>query len=591
MIVPMKRISILCLSRDAEDAISKLRSMGVLHVEHAQEPKGEDLSGLLDDLSLVKEALAIISEKEFLEHGCEDKGGVPSDWRAVARRIIADRKRFDQLNDYSRSLRASIVQWQEWGDFEPSEIEELAAKNIFLRLYAIPEKELSKLPGDAVVRVLSTRAGTAYCCIVSREKTDIPFKELVLPRSSLTDMGTRLMEDKKTILAVQNDIRKWSCYRGSFLNIALAFEKELEFHEAIRGMGNVGELAYVNGFIPFDSEDDILEKAKKEQWGILITEPLPDEQVPTLIRNPKWVSILQPLIKLLEILPGYTELDTSPIFLIFFSLFFGIIIGDAGYGLLYLLITVLLQRKFGANMPDKRIFSLMYVLSLCAIAWGVLTGTFFGQAWLVTTGIKALVPVLNDPVFVQSMCFLIGATHLSLAHAWRFIVQLPSLTALAELGWISILWAAFFLVKMLLLGAEFPFFGKYMIIGGISLVVLFSCPRRNFLLTIAAGLGNIALSIMNSFGDIVSYVRLFAVGLAGVAISDAFNSMAQGAAGSGMFGFIAAGLILLAGHTLNFVLSPMSVLVHGVRLNVLEFSGHAGVTWSGMAYKPLKKEG
>jgi len=589
MIVPMKKISILCLAHESESAISKLRGLGVLHVEHSQEPRGEDITALSEEISLAREALAILSEKEFSDNQCKGDYSVQKDWHSVARRIIADKKRYDQLKDYSRILQGMIVQWQEWGDFDPSRIEELASKNIFVRLYSIPEKELKKVPEGLVVEVISKSAGSVNCCVISREKIDLPFKEITPPKTSLTDMGVRFMEDKKTILDIQKDIKKLSCYKWSFLDIQKALEKELEFHETVKGMGSAGELAYVSGFIPFDSESMLLETAKKEKWAVLVTDPSPDEIIPTLIRNPKWVSIIQPVLKFLEVLPGYTELDTSPVFLIFFSLFFGIIIGDAGYGFLYFLLTFIAHKKIGKDMQDQRIFSLMYVLSSCAIVWGVLTGTYFGQAWLAHTSIKALVPALNDPVIMQGVCFFIGVVHLSLAHFWRFLIQLPSRTAWADFGWIIILWAAYLLVKMLLLGAVFPFFRKYMIITGISLVVLFSSPRKTFLRTIGAGLGNIALSLMNSFGDIVSYVRLFAVGLAGVAISDAFTAMAAGARGDSTVGLIGAAAILIAGHLLNFVLSPMSVLVHGIRLNVLEFSGHAGVSWSGTAYRPLKK--
>lgn len=589
MIVPMKKVSLLCLGRDAESAVSRLRVLGVFHVEHQQAPQGKDISSLNDDLTLVKDALDVLSEKEFLDRPCRENHRVPGDWRTIARRITDSRKRLDQLEEYSRTLKNRVVEWQHWGDFDPVQVAALAQKNIFIRLYEVPEKETADFPADVIVKVISRRAGTAYCCVVSRRQSDIPFKEVVLPRMSLTQIGMRLMEDREAMNDIREDIRKWTSYRDSFVNVRQAFDRELEFHEAVRGMGQAGELAYLVGYAPFDVQNLLIDEAKKEKWGIFISDPSPEDAIPTLVRNPKWVSLIQPLLKLLDVLPGYSELDISPLFLIFFSLFFGILIGDAGYGLVYFLVTFILHRKFGAKLQDRRIFPLMYVLSSCAIMWGILTGTFFGQEWLAISGVKAIAPVLNDPAFIQGLCFLIGVVHLSLAHSWRFIVSFPALTALAELGWISILWAAFLLVKTLLLGAVFPFFGNYLVIGGISLVILFSAPRKNIFAQIGAGLGALLLSIMNSFGDIVSYVRLFAVGLAGVAISDAFNAMAAGAASTGIVGIVAAGLILVAGHSLNFVLSPMSVLVHGVRLNVLEFSGHAGVTWSGVPYKPLKK--
>jgi V/A-type H+-transporting ATPase subunit I len=236
-------------------------------------------------------------------------------------------------------------------------------------------------------------------------------------------------------------------------------------------------------------------------------------------------------------------------------------------------------------------FYLFYLLSISAIVFGVLGGIFFGQEWLEKLGINPLVPALDNPQSMQAICFFIGALHLTLAHGWRFILKMPSLEALADIGWIGVLWAAFFLAKNLILGDSLPYFWKWLAVAGISLVILFTSPQKNIFKGIANGLGTLALSLVNNFTDVVSYIRLFAVGLAGIAIADAFNAMA------GMVGFkniaamIVSVLILIIGHSLAIALGPVSVLVHGVRLNVLEFSGHANVTWSGFKYKPFKEEG
>ena len=250
--------------------------------------------------------------------------------------------------------------------------------------------------------------------------------------------------------------------------------------------------------------------------------------MPTLLRNPVLIKLIQPVLKLLELVPGYNEIDISPFFFIFFSLFFGMIIGDAGFGLLYFILTFIVHKKMGKKLKNKTPIFLFYVLSSCAIIWGILSGTFFGQAWLVARGIKPLVPLLSNINFVQALCFFIGALHLTIAHSWRFALKLPTLPAFADLGWISIIWAAFFLAKNLLLGDTFPFFGKWLILGGITLVIFFTSPQRNILKCIGQGLAAVALGLVNNFTDVVSYVRLFAVGLAGVAIADAFNVMAVG---------------------------------------------------------------
>jgi V/A-type H+-transporting ATPase subunit I len=294
------------------------------------------------------------------------------------------------------------------------------------------------------------------------------------------------------------------------------------------------------------------------------------------------------VFELLGITPGYRELDISVLFLIFFGIFFGILIGDAGYGLVYILLTFVLQKVLKSPAGLRTTFSLFYYMGSFALLWGILTGTFFGQTWLLNLGFRPLVPQLNDTTTMQTFCFFLGALHLSIAHAWRAYLKLPSLAAIADAGWICILWTAFFLARTLILGAAFPSFGIWLVTAGIVLVVLFAHPQAGLLRTIGSGMGTVALSLVNNLTDVISYIRLFAVGLATLAIAETTNTLASGF-GTGVAALAAGGVILIIGHSINLILGPMSVLVHGVRLNVLEFSGHANVTWSGVAFEPFRE--
>jgi V/A-type H+-transporting ATPase subunit I len=139
------------------------------------------------------------------------------------------------------------------------------------------------------------------------------------------------------------------------------------------------------------------------------------------------------------------------------------------------------------------------------------------------------------------------------------------------------------------LGHSFPQFAKWFFIVGPALVVLFSSPCKNILKGIVNGLGSLLLNIANSFTDVVSYIRLFAVGLATVAVADAFNKMAMGIGFNNFLQGLLTSFILLIGHLLNVILGPLSILVHGVRLNVLEFCNHLDIKWSGFVYKPLQE--
>lgn len=585
MIVPMKKVFILTQAKDAMPAVKSLRNLGVLHVEHLSMPGGEDINSLREDIAAIEKAIDILSLPEFYEKCDVRSVKMLKDWRSAAKHLADSKARYDQLYEYTISLKEKISQWQSWGDFDPEEVRVLSDKGLDVKFYQIPAKELNPNEEGLAIKVVSTVKGTANCVVISDKKIKMPYKELEIPRLGLNQMKAKLIETHEIIERVKGEIKKYVCYHERFLCIKRAFRKELEFHEAVRGMGRSDEISYIKGYAPFDRVDAISEYAAKEGHGIFVTDPSDEDTVPTLVRTPRWASIIKPVYKLLEILPGYKELDVSPVFLLFLGLFFGMIIGDAGYGILYILLTLFAQIKLGPRARDKRIFFLLYFFSSCAIFWGILTGTVFGQEWYLRAGHKPIIPLLNDTKFIQTFCFFLGAFHLTIGHIWQAVRKIPSLTALVDIGWIAVLWSAFFFARTLILSDPLPGFINYLLYSGIALVVFFTNPQKNIFKGVAEGLGTVALSIVNNFTDVVSYVRLFAVGLAGVAISDTVNTL------SDIFGggnFAVKIVIVFLGHTINILLGPISVLVHGIRLNVLEFSGHVGLTWSGIPYRPLE---
>jgi V/A-type H+-transporting ATPase subunit I len=590
MIVAMKKAFLIVQNKDRESTLKNLRKLGLIHIEHTRDPKGREITLIQEDLNLANQAMGILGNFTQEPVAVSTEGEKQGDLKFIIQHIIDLHKRHEQLKEYSITLKSRIDQWERWGDFEPQEVEALRKKNIYLRFYEVLKDQIGSFPKGLIIKKISTQGSVVKCLAISWGEPEVPFKEIELPKLSLSAMQKRLKEDALTLESIRDNLAAHAHYLEKLAAFKNSLEQELEFYEAIYGTGEAEELTYLKGYVPFDSERKLIAAARKEGWGILLKEPGENDNVPTLMRNPYWIALIRPVLKLLEVVPGYRELDISPVFLIFFSLFFGMLIGDAGYGLVYLLLTALVHKKLGKKVRNKSIFFLFYVLSSCAIIWGLLIGSFFGQEWLLKAGYKPLAPSLNNVSFIQAFCFLVGAIHLSIAHSWRAILKAPALSALADIGWISILWAAFFIAKTLLLGDAFPPSGKWLIIAGLVLVLFFTNPQKNLLKAIGNGLGTIALSLMNNFTDIVSYVRLFAVGLATVAIADAFNAMALSVASGGIVAVIMGGLILVAGHGLNIILGPMSVLVHGVRLNVLEFSGHANVTWSGFEYKPLSEK-
>ncbi len=189
---------------------------------------------------------------------------------------------------------------------------------------------------------------------------------------------------------------------------------------------------------------------------------------------------------------------------------------------------------------------------------------------------------------VQKVMFLIGAVHLSIGRlqlAWKYS---NSVKAIAQLGWIAIIWGLNLTVNQMVLGIPAPGIMIWLFIGGALLVALFSNPGQSFFKGILSSLGSLPLSIINGFSDIISYIRLYAVGLSTVLMATSFNQMAIGDGISTIASAIGAVIVLILGHGLNMILAGMAVIVHGVRLNMLEYSTHADVEFSGTDYNPFK---
>ncbi len=591
----MRKATILFETKDAEETINNVRQFGVLHIEHQFLPEGRDISALQEKVALINSSLDTLNQVVGSDKNIQPQQKIRGDWETITNNLNELHKRQEQLESSSGNILGQIKEWERWGEVDPDQIHHLSQNGIYLKLYRVPVKKIRNFPDDVVVQTIFISGDTAYCAAISRRQFECPFEEILPPKQSMSSLKSRLDINYKTMEMIKGEIAESACFYEDLLEIRKNLEKEIEFHQVLSGMGKEGALSYITGYIPSDMETNLIAEAKSRKWGILVADPFPEDSVPTLLRNPRWVRMIEPVLGFLGLTPGYHELDVSLPFLIFFAIFFGMLIGDAGYGLVYILITLLitfsLWKKRKLNTEMKTVVSLFFLLGSFAILWGILTCVFFGQEWLLNLGFKPLVPQLNNSTFIQTFCFFIGALHLSIAHSWRAILKFPSLKALADVGYICIIWTAFFLANTLVLGEAFPPWGLWLVVTGVAFVILFTNPQAHVLRGIGEGLQTTALSFMNNITDVISYVRLFAVGLATLAIAETANSLASQASGfgTGIIALMVGVVILIFGHGLNLMLGLMSVLVHGVRLNVLEFSGHANVAWSGIAFKPFKE--
>ncbi|TFG64474.1 MAG: V-type ATP synthase subunit I [Spirochaetales bacterium] len=604
MIVPMKKVSIIVLDAERRKALNVLKRLGVVHIEN-MEAANEDITRLEARRADCDRALLLLPAVKKPEPA---KEGLPDDADAVIAKILGLQERKRTLQEEMERLTREAERISPWGDFEPGMMRELAEKGVRISLHEGLPAEFTSVSNALPCAVISRSKSLVRFAALSIGRTAAPaevldqVKEFIPQEKGLSALSREKEKKQEELDSIEKEFAGFVPYRGGLENALQRVEKIIEFERVHEGMGMEGSLSYLSGFAPFSDVPQLKEAAAEQGWGLMMEDPAETDAVPSLVRNPKWIKIIDPVFGMLGTVPGYREFDISFFFLLFFSFFVSMIIGDAGYGCILFIITAFLMIKSAAGKkPVSPGMVLFLVLSISTIIWGSLTGTWFSNKqiseipFLARFRVEALYAFNpRSSELIKYICFIVGTIHISIAHIWNFISQLkkkPLIKSFAQLGWLSMGLGLFYLVlNMVLDAAKFPLpkFALFLIIGGVGFIIIFGKQEGKFFKGLLQGVGGLLTTFLSSIGffsDIISYIRLFAVGLATVAIAQSFNAMASG--GKGIAGIIGSVLILVFGHTLNLAMGALSVIVHGVRLNMLEFSGHLGMEWTGFQYKPF----
>ena len=585
MIVPMKKVTILCLASARDDALERLRDLGVVHLHPIRPPEGDEIEAARQVAAPGRRALETLPR-----HAARGPSGRPP--AEIVEAIwarIHERKELEERLDERRRERQRI---EPFGAFEPAAARALLARGLCLRLYRCDPRTEPRAPEGAVLRVLRRAKDATYFVVLGPTDATVVGEatEIRMPEVGLVEVDRQIAEIEAALEANARALAEYAGDRAAVAEYVAAAEDRLRFLEARAGMGAAERVVWLRGFCPVDAMDGLRAAAAEAGWAVLAEDPAENDPVPTLIRHPWWVRPIRPVFDLIGILPGYREVDIGAVFLLFFSLFFAMLVGDAGYGLLFLGLTLWARRRIAPRRHPG--IPLMMILSVATIVWGALTGSWFGAprlpAPLAALRCEWLAPA--DPKLgqqrIMGLSFLIGAIQLSIAHAWNIYRQRRSLQALAQLGWLGMTWTMYFVAGAMVLGHTFPRVMGAVFVTSVALIVLFMTPPAR-LKTEWFNHVMLPLNLVTNFVDVVSYIRLFAVGTAGFAMAQAFNNIVLGLGRAGWIQGLLAAVILFMGHALNIALSAMGVIVHGVRLNTLEFATHLGMEWSGIPYRPF----
>ena len=597
MIVKMKKASIIVKSSWTDETLDILSRMGILHLAPYRPAKIETVKKLKEKITLIEKALLLIPEtfkqkKEAFKQYKED--GL-----AIAKNLINCPEEITTLKADIKDLQMEYDRIRVWGNFRPEEIDKLNEKGINISLFQCREKQLKNISQDGSLHIIYRKGSEIFLAYVSKKDSQKPdLFEVKVPSRSLAEIKT-LLKDKENQLsnAQQNLLKIYKKY-PLLENTKNILHDLLNHEEAKQGMGEQGHVSYLTGFCPEYEIETLLKTCRENKWGILIEEPLDADYVPTLIQHSKFSKIIRPVIDFIGIIPGYREYDANILFLIFLSVFFAMLIGDGGYGLVMLVFTLCLKRFY--KQISKEFTILMCIFSFTTMIWGAFTGLWFGMEEI------SLLPVFKSMIIpslyiyaeqnnanIIRLCFLIGAVQLSVSHIWSATRIYPSLKAFSETGWAAIVWGIYFMAGFLVLNDKISFPGISLLFIGTIMIILFGEQKKEGVVNgILSGLARFPLNLLTgigSFSDLISYIRLFAVGLATKEVAVAVNAMAKEFGFDNLLSFSTAILILVLGHSINLLFGAMAILVHGVRLNILECSKHLNIQWSGIAYNPFRR--
>lgn len=602
MIVPMRVVTIVAARSDQATALAALQEAGVVHVAEETLADSDALSMARARHDRAQHALVVLArvagdgEAAAGARGAAD-GGAGEPKRAGARRrpeeLVAEVERLaERLADLERTrteLEAERQRLEPFGYFDPASLRRLRAQGLALRLARVPLRRWPEPVAGAAWVDLGQDHGRQSLALVGPAEivagAEVP-DEVAVPDEPPERLAHEIAGVEAEASHTRERLARLTRSRKLLEAWRLRLADEVRFEEARAAMETIGAVVVMRGFVPVDETPRVARLAAERQWGLWVSEVEDPAAAPTLIRNPRWVRPIEPLFSFLGVVPGYGQVDISASFLVFFGLFFAIIVGDAGYGLLFLVLSEVARRRW-PEAPG-RVITLLRVLSLATIAWGLATGNFFGMAALPSALAALRLEWLTEERNVMTLAFTIGVTHLTLAHAWNVVRFHNSTRALVEVGWIATTWTMYFLARQLVLGDPFPPLAWVSLGVGVALIATFITPwrllRREWFTH-----AMLPLNLVSNFVDVVSYVRLFAVGAASFAVAESFNALAGSISLGGVLGAVLSAVVLLFGHTLNVLLAVMGVLVHGVRLNTLEFASHLSLSWTGHAYRPFAR--
>ncbi len=595
MIIPMTKFAFLVYHFDYPKFLENLQNLGLVHVSEKSQHIGEQEKSLLDLIGQLKGAITFLSSLQAVQTDSEEVS-----LESFLARLDVLQKEKEQLENQEKRVEKELKDVRPWGDFSAADLNSLNSLGLSLKFYSVSEKHfdpnwLEQFPIEEITRV----DGLVYFVVVCHEGESITLEatEMKTPVASFAEKTAELNNIKEHLQRIEAEFNSMASHREHLVTELDKAQNSLVVQKVWNDtLVEADEKVMVlEGWAPTEKRTEIEKFAEENGVFFLSEEGKVEDNPPILLKNNRFAKLFEPIGALFS-MPVYNEIDLTSFFAPFFMMFFGFCLADAGYGVILILAATIFKSKMKADM--RPIMSLIQWLGLATVIFGIITGTLFGVNLLnLDLGWASnLHSIMLDSQKLFRLALMVGAVQILFGmaiKAFNLAKQNNWWYAVSTIGWfVFILFTAICYAAGSAIPALTPWGNVHLIVTAITGVAIFffNSPGKNPFLNFGLGIWDSYNMATGLLGDILSYIRLFALSLSGAILGSVYNSLAFGMAPDIIIvKQIVIVLILVVGHSINLFMGGLGALVHPMRLTFVEFYKNANFTGGGTLYHPFKK--
>jgi len=584
MIVPMDKITILIFHKAKQAFLSRLQDLGVVHISAKIKQTQDDV--LINMEKRIQDCAAFLKAARKLNSENKSSGKAKAQDADDAFSYVESYKKLkdelDRIQEHSERLEKDIRNLTPWGDFNIGYLDRLNAAGINVRFFISPLKRFNEIKEkDIYFEEISRDKTYAYFVVFEKGKTvELACDEFFCPKKDKKTIEAECAALQKDKAEKEQALSGLFSYAGCVKGYLKQQMTELSYLNVSQNLPSAVEhtIYIISGWVPRTEKQNVKSFLEEQEVYFYFSQPQVTDTVPILLKNNRFARLFEPITKLFS-LPKYSGMDLTAFFAPFFTLFFGFCLSDAGYGLIIFSLAFLFKARF---KRDKRpLLNLVMILGVSTCLFGLISGNLFGIDLSKIHGIKKVVLFSQDQLFNVALALgIIQVMFGMVLKAINRMRQFGFMSCVSTLGWIIMLFG--------LMGLTISKVSLLAVYTGIALILLFNDLKANIFVRIGKGLWEL-YGITGVFGDVLSYIRLFALGISGSILGLVVNEIALEFRHIPIFGFVITFVILVLGHTGNLLLSGLSSFVHPLRLTFVEFYKNAGFEAGGKAYNPFRQ--